>query len=216
MKQYESWLMERKLVLATHNKDKARELEALTQGLALDILTLDSFPQVGEIVENGETLEENALIKARTVFNMTGLPSLADDSGLEVYYLNGAPGVFSSRFSGPGATYQSNCRKLLEEMLGVPPRRRYAQFRSVLAFVNNGKAEIVEGVCRGRIAEEPAGSNGFGYDPVFVPDGSEMTFAEMTPAEKNRVSHRSMALQKIRPILEKYLVQGPGQGNPGR
>ncbi len=199
--------MERKLVLATQNKDKARELEALASGLDLSILTLDAFPNVGEITEDGETLEENALIKARTVFRITGLPSLADDSGLEVYYLNGAPGVFSSRYSGPGATYDSNCRKLLEQMLGVPPRRRHAQFRSVLAFTGPGMEEVVEGVCRGVITEDAAGVNGFGYDPVFIPDGSRLTFAEMAPVEKNKISHRSRALQAIRPLLEQYFRQ---------
>ena len=196
--------MERKLVLATRNKDKVRELEALTVDLNLHIVTLDSFPGIGEITEDGETLEENALIKGGTVFRITGLPSLADDSGIEVYYLNGAPGVFSSRFSGPGATYESNYRKLLGQMVGVPPRRRTAQFRSVLAFVSDGAEETVEGICRGTIAEEPEGKNGFGYDPVFVPEGSHLTFAEMSAAEKNRISHRSRALHNIRPVLERY------------
>jgi len=196
--------MERKLVLATQNRDKVRELSALTSDLNLEALTLDAFPQIGEIEETGETLEENALIKAHTVFRSVGLPALADDSGLEVHYLGGAPGVLSSRFSGPGATYEANCRKLLEAMLGVPARRRKARFRCVLAFVTPDAEELVEGMVTGTITEEPRGSHGFGYDPVFLPEGSQHTFAEMLTEEKNRISHRARALLKIRPVLGQY------------
>ena len=196
--------MDRKLVLATQNRDKARELVAMTSGLGIEVLTIDAFPAVGEVEETGETLEENALLKARAVFRVAGVPALADDSGLEVYYLAGAPGVFSSRYSGPGATYESNCRKLLAEMLGVPPRRRKARFRSVLAFVTHEGEQVVEGIVGGTITEERRGTNGFGYDPVFLPDGSALTFAEMSAEEKNRISHRGRALQNIRPVLEGY------------
>lgn len=196
--------MERKLVLATHNTDKARELQKLTADLGLEILTLDAFPLVGEIVEDGLTLEENAMKKAIAVFKATTLPSLADDSGLEVHYLRGAPGVVSARYSGPGATYQSNCRKLLEEMLGVAPRRRGARFRSVLAFVAEGTHRTVEGVCRGSITEGPRGTGGFGYDPVFQPDGAFQTFAEMDAAAKDQASHRGKALRLITPVLTEF------------
>jgi XTP/dITP diphosphohydrolase len=196
--------MDRKLVLATHNKDKARELVALSSVFNLDVLTLDSFPEIGEIDETGETLEENALIKARAVFRHSGLPSLADDSGLEVYYLGGDPGVISSRYSGQGATYVSNCRKLLDALLGVPPRRRKARFRCVLAFVTKTGEQLVEGVVMGSISEDPRGTHGFGYDPVFLPEGSLRTFAEMSPEEKNILSHRAKALAGIKPILESY------------
>ena len=196
--------MERKLVLATQNRDKVRELTALTSDLGIEMLTLDAFPQIGEIEETGETLEENALIKARAVFRSVGLPSLADDSGLEVHYLGGAPGVRSSRFSGPGATYESNCRKLLDAMLGVPARRRRARFRCVLALVTPDGEELVEGVVTGTITEEPRGKQGFGYDPVFLPGESQRTFAEMLTEEKNRISHRARALQKVRSLLEQY------------
>lgn len=196
--------MDRKLVLATQNKDKARELQSLTADLGLQVLTLEDFPSIGEIVEDGATLEENALKKAGAVFEATGLPSLADDSGLEVHYLRGDPGVYSSRYAGPGATYQSNCRKLLAEMLGVAPRRRGARFRSVLALVADGTVKTVEGICRGVITEQPRGKNGFGYDPVFEPVGSSLTFAEMDPTEKNRISHRGKALELIRPVLLEF------------
>jgi len=202
--------MEAKLVLATNNKDKARELQSLTGGLGIAILLLDAFPSMGEIVEDGATLEENALKKAREAFRHTGLPSLADDSGLEVHYLRGEPGVYSSRYSGPGATYESNCRKLLEEMKGVAPRRRGARFRSVLAFVAPEMETTVEGVCRGVITESPRGANGFGYDPVFAPVNSAGTFAEMTPIEKNSLSHRAKALRLMLPVLGTFFPHHQG------
>jgi XTP/dITP diphosphohydrolase len=190
-----------RLVLATRNKDKAVELRALLGKNTIEVVTLDEFPNVGEIVEDGATLEENALKKAGTVFRATGLPALADDSGLEVYYLNMEPGVFSSRYSGPGATYESNCRKLLEALRGLPPRRRAARFRCALALVADGIEEIVEGSCDGTILEESRGTNGFGYDSIFRPTGHEETFAEMEPDLKNSLSHRSQALLKMKPFL---------------
>jgi XTP/dITP diphosphohydrolase len=192
------------LVLATNNLDKVRELKEMLPGTGIEVHTLSEFPQVGPVSEDGATLEENALKKARVVFRATGIPALADDSGLEVHYLRGEPGLFSSRYSGEGATYESNCRKLLAAMLGVPPRRRGARFRSVIAFVGKNVEELVEGVCRGSITESPRGANGFGYDPIFVPAGYNLTFAEMDPAMKNRISHRALALQKAVPVVEKY------------
>jgi len=194
-----------RLVLATRNEDKAAEFRALLGDGVTEVLTMESFPALGEIDEDGTTLEENALKKARTVFKATGLPSLADDSGLEVFYLNGAPGVYSARFSGPGATYESNCRKLLELMRGVPPRRRSARFRCVLAIVTRESEEVVEGVCHGRITESRQGTSGFGYDPVFVPAGHNRAFAEMNPEEKNKISHRALALNRLRPLLTGHL-----------
>jgi len=189
------------LVLATHNSDKAAELVALLGKNTIEVATVDEFPGVGAIVEDGETLEENALKKATTVFGATGLPSLADDSGLEVYYLNMQPGIFSSRYSGPGATYESNCRKLLDALRGVPPRRRSARFRCVLALVAPGVQKTVEGVCEGMILESPRGTKGFGYDPVFQPNGQTQSFAEMSQELKNNLSHRSQALIKMKNFL---------------
>ena len=195
----------KRIVLATHNRDKARELQAILRETHIDVLTLDDFPHIAEIPEDGMTLEENALKKARTVFDATRVPALADDSGLEVHYLNMEPGVFSSRYSGPGATYESNCKKLLEELRGVPPRRRAARFRCVLALVASGVEKTVEGICQGSITEETRGFHGFGYDPVFLPIGHRETLSEMGPEKKNRISHRFDALQKIKPIIEAYM-----------
>jgi XTP/dITP diphosphohydrolase len=191
-----------KLVLATNNADKVKELQAMLRASAIVVVSLREFSDIGEIEEDGATLEENALKKARTVHSATGLPALADDTGLEVYYLNMRPGVFSSRFSGPDATYASNCKLLLDLMRGVPARRRGARFRSVLALVDRNFERTVEGVCTGSITEEPHGTNGFGYDPVFQPAGYTQTFAELSLAEKNGISHRSNALHAMIPLLD--------------
>jgi XTP/dITP diphosphohydrolase len=194
-----------RIVLATHNKDKAREFHALLDGLGIELQTLDAYPNVGPIEEDTPSLEGNALKKAREVFRLTGVPSLADDTGLEVRYLNDAPGVFSSRYAGPGATYADNVRKLLNDLRGVPPRRRGAQFRCVLALViGEEKVETAEGVCRGVILEQPRGNGGFGYDPVFLPHGQTQTFAEMDLSLKNRLSHRARAGMDMKRILQKF------------
>lgn len=195
----------KQLVLATNNKHKAGEFRSLLGDLGVEILFLDRFPQVGEVVEDAVTLEGNAEKKAEQVFRATNLPTLADDSGLEVYYLNGAPGVYSSRYSGPGATYESNCLKLLEAMRGVPPRRRAARFRCVLHFLApGGVSNVVEGICKGVIIESARGTNGFGYDPLFLPEGMTRTLAEMTAVEKNSLSHRARACQLIKPFLSTF------------
>ena len=193
------------LVLATHNADKAREFVNLLQDLQVEILTLDRFPHIGEIVEDGQTLEENAEKKAREVFRQAGLPSIADDTGLEVRYLNDRPGVYSSRYAGEDASYEDNCRKLLRDLRGVPPRRRGAQFRCVLAFNAPGNIlEFSEGVCPGAITESARGGKGFGYDPVFLPRGFETTFGEMDESTKNGISHRGHAIQGMKGILLDY------------
>jgi XTP/dITP diphosphohydrolase len=202
------------LVLATHNKHKAEELQAMLAGNGIDVLTLDNFPNIGGIPEDSDTLEGNALKKAREVFRATQLPSLADDTGLEVDYLHGAPGVFSARFAGLNATYEDNLRKLLAEMSGVPLPRRGARFRSVLAFVTPHREQFVEGVCPGSIIEQAKGLGGFGYDPVFLPSGFTQTFAEMEMELKNTLSHRARALQLIKGVLLEHFhaadAKGPG------
>lgn len=195
----------KQLVIATHNRDKVREISALLSGLGVDVLTLDAFPQIGAIVEDADTLEGNALLKANAVYRGTGLPSLGDDTGLEVHSLYGEPGVYSSRYSGEHATYAQNVAKLVDSMKLFPPRRRAARFRCVLAFVAPGAPpRTVEGVCPGIILETPRGSGGFGYDPVFLPSGYDKTLAEMDLSLKNRISHRGRGMSQMVPILREY------------
>ena len=195
----------KQLLLATHNRDKAREISALLSDLNVDVLTLDAFPQIGPIIEDAGTLEGNALLKANAVYRATGLPSLGDDTGLEVHALYGAPGVYSSRYAGEHATYSENVAKLVASMKHFPPRRRGARFRCVLAFVGGGTGpHIVEGVCLGSILEKPRGLGGFGYDPVFLPSGSDTTLAEMDLSLKNEISHRGQAVREMIPRLREY------------
>jgi XTP/dITP diphosphohydrolase len=193
-----------RLLLATNNPDKVRELSAILSGLPVELVSLGEWPQFPPTVEDAETLEGNAIKKAREASRFTGLPAVADDTGLEVFYLNNRPGVYSSRFAGPGATYADNVKKLLAEMRGVPPRRRAARFRTVAAFVDQaGDVTTVDGECSGVITEEPRGKGGFGYDPVFLPDGFSLTFGEMEDAAKNRISHRARAFEKMAEILKR-------------
>ena len=184
-------------VLATFNRDKARELEALLAGAGITLRTLADFPDASAPVEDGETLLENARIKAQAALAVTRMPAIADDTGLEVGALGGEPGVHAARFAGPGATYDDNVRLLLERMKGVPAERRGARFRTMcVALFPDGREVIGEGVLEGRILEQARGSGGFGYDPVFaLPDGR--TLAELTPAEKNGLSHRARAVRDL-------------------
>lgn len=193
------------VVLATRNKFKIEEIKVLLQDLNVEFLTLNDFPNVPPLIEDGTTFEENSVKKARAVFKHTKLPSLADDSGLEVFFLNGRPGVYSARYSGDGATDQKNNDKLLKEMRGVAPRRRRAQFHAVVTLIGSGFEETTEGICPGGLAEAPRGTNGFGYDPIFIPEGLTKTYAELTQEEKNKISHRAKALEKMKEILQRKL-----------
>lgn len=196
-----------KIILATHNIHKARELSNLIGDLDFEVLTLDDISDEIILREDGDTFESNALQKARIVHNRTKLISLADDSGLEVFYLNCRPGVFSARYAGTEATDEMNNKKLLDEMRGVAPRRRRAQFRSVLALVGNRIEDMTEGICQGRLGETSHGTNGFGYDPIFIPDGFTKTYAELTAEEKNRISHRAKSFAKMINILKSKLQE---------
>jgi XTP/dITP diphosphohydrolase len=189
-----------KLVLATANLDKAREIvEVLGDGWDV-VPRPESVP---EVEETGVTLEDNARLKAVALVEATGMPALADDTGLEVAALGGAPGVYSSRYSGEHATYAQNVAKLAREMATVPPAERQARFRTVaLVRFPDGRELVAEGVVDGVIAAEPRGAGGFGYDPLFVPDeGDGRTFAEMTLEEKNAVSHRARAVRAVAAML---------------
>lgn len=201
-----------KIVLATHNKHKRDELQAMLRN-ELDnyvtIVTLDEIePAIGEIEETGSTLEENAVMKARAVFDRLRLATIADDTGLEVLALNGAPGVYSARYSGEGATYDSNIDKLLVEL--APYEDRTARFRTVIAFIDErGNESLFDGMVRGVILQKREGEQGFGYDPVFAPleDQKNRSFAQMSTEEKNAISHRGRALRKLTQHLKQNVMK---------
>jgi XTP/dITP diphosphohydrolase len=193
----------KELVLATRNPDKGRELEALLKDLGIRIRTLAEFPDAPEVEEDGETCEANATKKAVAVARYTKLPAAADDTGLMVEALGGRPGVHAARYAGDGATYEDNWKKLLRELAGVPQERRRARFVTVAAVADpKGNVSVVRGVLDGLIAEEPAGTQGFGYDPVFFVPELGKTLAQLTPDEKNRVSHRAKAFAQVRELLK--------------
>ncbi|MCS5695277.1 XTP/dITP diphosphatase [Desulfofundulus thermocisternus] len=200
-----------KLVLATRNPGKVRELSQLLSPLGYEVLSLEHFPGVPEVVEDGATFKDNAVKKATAVARHTGQLALADDSGLEVDYLGGAPGVRSARFAGEGHDDRANNEKLLRLLAGVPPEKRTARFRCVVAVATpEGKVLTTEGTCEGIIAEEPRGEGGFGYDPLFYVPSCGKTFAELEPEVKNRISHRGRALALMREILAglRYELEG--------
>lgn len=199
------------LLLATRNPGKVKEIHEILGDMNIRIQSLLDLPTIAEIVEDGMTFEENALKKARAAFEQTGIPSLADDSGLEVFHLNGDPGVFSARYAGENATDDDNNKKLLRALTGTMPEQRKAQFRCVVAFMARGVEKLAEGVCRGVIAEAPRGTGGFGYDPIFIPDEFEQTYAELPPDVKNRISHRGKALTKMKEILSDYFGSSRSQ-----
>mgnify|MGYP001430694834 CR=1 FL=1 len=196
----------KKLILATHNDNKKFELVNLFSGSGISILGLDQFPSIGEIEETGKTLHENAYIKAQTVHKITGLPTLSDDTGLEVDLLNGAPGVFSARYAGLNSSYEENVQKLLSNLSQYQNEiERTARFKTVISFVNNGQEFSEIGVIEGYITTDKIGEKGFGYDPIFKPMNSLKTFAQMSEIEKNKISHRRLAFDKIKDqIIKEY------------
>ena len=195
-----------KLLLATGNAHKAREMREILKDFPVELTTLAEMPEIPAVVEDGRTLEENAVKKAIAPALASGLWTLSDDTGLEVEALGGRPGVYSARYAGPGCDFQANCRKLLEEMREVPRPRRSAVFRTIVALSSpEGMVQYREGRLEGRIAEAPAGTNGFGYDPVFYIPEEGRTLAELSEAEKNRLSHRSQGLQAILPVLKEVV-----------
>lgn len=193
----------KQLVVATRNKGKIIEIHELLTGLVDQINSIADFVNFPETVEDGVTFEENALKKAREAANFTGLPVLADDSGLVVESLDGRPGVFSARYAGEGAGDAANNQRLLKELHNIPVDRRQGAFVCVLAYVDpNGSERLFSGRVAGMILSEARGEGGFGYDPLFLVDGFERSMAELTLAEKNRVSHRSQAFKKFREYLK--------------
>jgi XTP/dITP diphosphohydrolase len=196
-----------KLLLATRNAHKTQEISHMLSGLGLEILYAQNLPGLVEVVEDGKTLEENACKKARTLAMVSGLWALADDTGLEVEALHGAPGVLSARYAGPRCDYAANNAKLLRELLGLSLPQRKAVFRCVLALCSpTGDIRLREGRLSGLIAEKLVGTNGFGYDPIFLLPKLGKTLAELDLEEKNRLSHRARAIQAIRPDLESLIT----------
>lgn len=184
-----------KVLLASRNPDKLREIKEKVAFLDIQIVTPNDFPDLPEVEEDGSTLEENASKKATILHKLTHLPTIADDTGLEVDALGGQPGVLSARYAGPEATYQDNVLKLIGEMKDIPLERRQAVFRCVIAYVNAGNTELFEGRVNGLISTEPAGESGFGYDPVFYVPEYGKTFAQLSLERKNEISHRGRAIE---------------------
>jgi XTP/dITP diphosphohydrolase len=200
--------MRRDVVLATRNRHKGAELAELLADLPFRIRTMDEFPDVPDVVEDGETCEANAVKKARAVSDATGLLAVADDTGLEVDALGGRPGVYAARYAGMQATYEDNWKKLLREMTGVPRDRRTAHFVTVAAVASpSDVVAVTTGRLDGLIAEEPVGERGFGYDPVFYVPELGKTLAELSGEEKNRISHRAKAFAEVREVLLSRLLQ---------
>ncbi len=196
------------IVLATTNRKKIEEMKKIFNVMGTDarIYTLDDFPSYGEVLEDGDTFEANALKKAVYIAGNTGMTAVADDSGLEVDALGGAPGIFSARYAGENADDRSNLEKLLREMEHVPDKKRTARFVCCIAMASAEEVKTFMGHVAGHIGKEPRGENGFGYDPVFYPEGHKRTFAEMDDKEKNAMSHRGRALRE----LQKYLLEKRG------
>jgi len=191
------------LVIATTNQGKLKEIREILKGLDVKVKSLADYPGCPDVTEDGETFRENALKKAREVAAHTGRLTLADDSGLMVDALDGAPGVYSARFAGNGADDIKNNKKLLKMLKDTPDKERGAKFVCVLALVGpDGVEKVLKGVVKGRIAHGMRGARGFGYDPLFYYAPARMTFAEMGPEEKNKVSHRAKALKKLKEYLE--------------
>ena len=197
------------VVIASKNKNKVREIKQLLSGEALEVLSLEDFSGAPDVVEDGSTFADNALKKAKAIARFTGLTALADDSGLEVDYLKGQPGVYSARFAGISATDGENNAKLLKLMEGVPREQRTARFRCSIALVSRfGLIECIDGTCEGLILTEEKGTGGFGYDPLFLVPDLRLTFAELSDGDKNRISHRGKALRAALPVIQRWLDAG--------
>jgi XTP/dITP diphosphohydrolase len=197
-----------RLVLATLNQHKVTELARILEGgsVGVQLVSLGEFPGAPDVAETGATFKENALLKAHAIASFTGLPAVADDSGFCVDALNGMPGVLSARWSGRHGDDGANLRLVLAQVSDVPDERRGAHFTCAAALVlPSGREHVSEGVVQGRMTREPRGDGGFGYDPVFIPDRYELTTAELSPAEKDKISHRGKALRALAPVIAALL-----------
>lgn len=196
-----------RIVLATKNKGKIKEMHELLAPMNIEVLSLADFSPVDDAEENGATFAENAMLKARYYFSHTGTPCLADDSGLEVDALDGRPGVYSARYSGEDATDASNNAKVLQEMTGVEQEKRTARFRCAMALVGDGIELTTDGTCEGVLLTEERGNGGFGYDPLFYVPAFERTLAEMSSDEKNSISHRGSAVRKMADLIAEMMAK---------
>lgn len=199
--------MSRQIVLASGNKGKLKEFNQILSERGIDVVPQSEF-QVPDADETGLSFVENAILKARHACQLTGLPALADDSGLEVDALNGAPGIYSARFAGPGATDADNNQKLLQQLTGKPAAERSARFRCVLVFMRHAEDPtplICQGSWEGQILEQPRGDNGFGYDPLFLVPALNQASAELTPDQKHQLSHRGQAVAEFTQKIQAYL-----------
>ena len=195
-----------KVIFATGNENKLREIRQITKDMGIEIVSMKDAGCFEDVEETGTTFEENAYLKASAIAKKSGLPTLADDSGLEVDYLGKQPGIYSSRYLGEDTPHSVKNADLIRRLEGVPDEKRTARFVCAICYVRpDGSTETVKETMEGRIAYEPAGTNGFGYDPIFFLPDRGCTSAELLPEEKNRISHRGKALRKMRDILEKEM-----------
>lgn len=198
------------VVIATKNRGKAREFEDMFRIRGYEVLTLLDYPEIADIEETGSTFEENAIIKAEAVSKTLNKLVISDDSGLMIDALEGRPGIFSARYAGEQKDDQANINKVLEELSGTPFNKRTARFYCALALAVPGQKTVtVSGTCEGRILEERRGSNGFGYDPIFFVDEKGLSMAELSAEEKNQISHRAGAIQKLDKLLDSILESDP-------
>lgn len=194
-----------KILIASNNKNKLKEIREIldisTPGKFQLLIPNDLLDYEVDVEENADTLEGNALLKAKAFFDIVKLPVIADDTGLEIDALKGQPGVHSARFSGEYGNDSKNRAKVLNLLKDIPIPQRTARFRTVICFINRERIEFIEGICRGKIIHEEHGTNGFGYDSIFIPEGFNKTFAEMTADEKNKISHRGKAIRNLAELL---------------
>lgn len=193
----------KEILVSSNNADKLLEIKEVFKDENLKILSLKDVNIIVDVIEDQDTLEGNALKKAKEIFLISEIPTISDDTGLFVEALNGEPGVYSSRYAGENVSYDDNCKKLLENMNGIPEQQRAAYFKCVICFyVGEEKYYMFDGICNGKIINEKRGSKGFGYDPTFIPDGFDTTFAEMDIDKKNEISHRGKALIALKDFWE--------------
>jgi XTP/dITP diphosphohydrolase len=193
-------------ILATNNDHKVKEIRKISKGLGIEIIPLSNYPDYPQTLEDGKTLEENAVKKALEAARYFNKWAIADDSGLEVDYLNGEPGVYSARYAGDECCYEKNNDKLLKQLSGVPKEKRKACFRCVIAIVSpQGEVKTAQGKICGTITDTKAGSDGFGYDPIFFIEEFGKTFAQLLPSQKNKISHRAIALENAKEIIENII-----------